>query len=36
LFGLALEALAHAFSELEPDWSPDGSLAPSVPDVLEA
>lgn len=34
LFGLALEALANAFFELEPDWSPAGSLAPSVPDVL--
>lgn len=36
LFGLALDALAHEFFELEPDWSPAGALAPPLPDVLEA
>jgi hypothetical protein len=36
LFGLALEALAHEFFELDPGWGPPGPLPPSVPDVLEA
>jgi hypothetical protein len=36
LFGLALEALAHQFFELEPDWVPRVVDAASVSDVLSA
>jgi hypothetical protein len=36
LFGMALEALAHAFFELDPDWAVAGSDAPSVSEVLGA
>jgi hypothetical protein len=36
LFGLALEALAHEFFELDPDWPETAARTPSVSDVLGA
>ena len=35
LFGLALDALAEQFFEVDPDWVPPPTEGPTVPDVLD-